>query len=259
MSSEQQQLEAGILALESQRGLLGDAVVDAMQAAARSKLAALAAVPAASSAAAQALKQVSILFLDVVGSTTLSQHLDPEDISAVMDDALQRGHRHRRRRTAARCCSTLATTSSPPSAPTSSREDDAERAVRCGLALARARQGARRRGAGGARPRGLRRSRRHPHRRRAARRRRRCRRHDPRHRREHRRAHGADRPGRAPCASATTPTRRCAACSRSSRRSRSRQGHRRADPELPRAAREAALLSHRRARHRRRCHSHDRP
>ena len=46
MSSEQQQLEAGIQALEAQRALLGDALVDAMQAAARAKLAALAVVPA---------------------------------------------------------------------------------------------------------------------------------------------------------------------------------------------------------------------
>ena len=36
-------------------------------------------------AQAQALKQVSILFLDIVGSTALSQHLDPEDLSAVLD------------------------------------------------------------------------------------------------------------------------------------------------------------------------------
>ena len=40
-SVEQQQLEAGIRALEAQRGLLGDAVVDAMLALARAKLAAL--------------------------------------------------------------------------------------------------------------------------------------------------------------------------------------------------------------------------
>jgi len=32
--------------------------------------------------------QAAILFLDIVGSTTLSQHLDPEEISAVMDGAL---------------------------------------------------------------------------------------------------------------------------------------------------------------------------
>src|ERR1039457_1583865 len=91
MSSEQQQLEAGIQALEAQRALLGAALVDAMQPAARARLAALAVVPAPRPEAAQALRQVSMLFLDIVGSTTLSQRLDPEEISAVMDDALQRG------------------------------------------------------------------------------------------------------------------------------------------------------------------------
>lgn len=34
------------------------------------------------------LKQVAVLFLDVVGSTALSQHLDPEDIHQVMDGLL---------------------------------------------------------------------------------------------------------------------------------------------------------------------------
>jgi class 3 adenylate cyclase len=92
MSAESQQLEAGIAALEAQRGLLGDAVVDASVAGLRARLAALSSAPAAPAPEpAQTLRQVSILFLDVVGSTTLSQRLDPEAISAVMDDALSRG------------------------------------------------------------------------------------------------------------------------------------------------------------------------
>ena len=52
----------------------------------------------------------------------------------MMDGALSRlppSSRH----TAARCCSTPATASWPSSVPTRPREDDAERAVRCGLAL----------------------------------------------------------------------------------------------------------------------------
>jgi class 3 adenylate cyclase len=36
------------------------------------------------------LKQVTVLFLDIAGSTTLAQHLDPEGIHAVMDGALAR-------------------------------------------------------------------------------------------------------------------------------------------------------------------------
>ena len=134
MLSEVQQLEAGIQALEAQRSFLGDAVVDMAIAPIRAKLAALqgAAVPA--SEPAQALRLVSILFLDVVGSTTLSQYLDPEEISTVMDGSLVR-------------CTTIVRSHGgkvlqyagdsllAAFGTDAAREDDAERAVRCGLAL----------------------------------------------------------------------------------------------------------------------------
>ena len=133
MSVEQQQLEAGIRALEAQRALLGDAVVDAMLALAQAKLAALRGI-ASSSEPTQALKQVSILFLDVVGSTTLAQHLDPEAVSAVMDGALARGttivETHRGKVLQYAGDNILAAFGTEASA-----EDDAERAVHCGLAL----------------------------------------------------------------------------------------------------------------------------
>ncbi len=91
MSTEHQQLEAVIVGLETQRALLGDTIVDAALVPLRAKLTALAAAQSgASTTAKQSLKQVTILFLDVVGSTTLAQHLDPEDIHAVMDGALAR-------------------------------------------------------------------------------------------------------------------------------------------------------------------------
>jgi len=134
MSSEQQQLEAGIQAFEAQRSLLGDAVVDMAVAPLKAKLAALIAPPAAPVEPAQALKQVSILFLDVVGSTTLSQRLDPEAISAVMDDALARGtavvQTHRGKVLQYAGDNLLAAFGADEA-----REDDAERAVHCGLAL----------------------------------------------------------------------------------------------------------------------------
>ena len=76
MSPEEQRLEAAIAALEGQREALGDVVVDSLLGPARARLAALTARSSAESD--QTLRQVSILFLDVVGSTTLSQHLDPE-------------------------------------------------------------------------------------------------------------------------------------------------------------------------------------
>src|SRR5207249_9011408 len=89
MSTERQQPEATIVGLEAQRALLGDAVVNAALAPLRAKLASLAPAPTDESPA-QTLKQVTILFADIVGSTMLSQHLDPEATSAVIDGALAR-------------------------------------------------------------------------------------------------------------------------------------------------------------------------
>ena len=132
MPSEQQQLEAGIAALEAQRAILGDAVVESLLAPARAKLAVLQAAAAAEPT--QTLKQVTILFLDVVGSTKLSQRLDPEEISAVMDGALSRGtaivQAHRGRVLQYAGDNILAAFGADQAA-----EDDAERAVLCGMAL----------------------------------------------------------------------------------------------------------------------------
>ena len=98
----------------------------------RAALAALTAAPPPEPE--QQLKQVSILFLDVVGSTTLSQHLDPEGISAVMDDALHRGteivHAHQGKVLQYAGDNILAAFGVD-----GAREDDTERAVRCGLSL----------------------------------------------------------------------------------------------------------------------------
>jgi class 3 adenylate cyclase len=134
MSPEQRQLQAAIAALQAQRVLLGDAVVDTALAAARAQLNALADRAARPAEPAQVLKQVSILFLDVVGSTTLSQHLDPESISVVMDGALARStavvQKHRGKVLQYAGDNILAVFGAD-----GSREDDAERAVHCGLAL----------------------------------------------------------------------------------------------------------------------------
>ncbi|MCU7369637.1 AAA family ATPase [Paucibacter sp. O1-1] len=133
MSPEHEQLRSAIQALEAQRGLLGDAVVDMAVAPLKAQLAArLEPVPPAE--AAQTLRQVSILFLDVVGSTTLSHRLDPEAISAVMDDALARGtvivEAHHGKVLQYAGDSILAAFGAEES-----HEDDTERAVHCGLAL----------------------------------------------------------------------------------------------------------------------------
>ena len=132
MSSEHEQFLAGITALETQRALLGDAVVDASIAALRSKLLGLTTTQAAGPA--PSLRQVSVLFLDVVGSTKLSQHLDPEEIHAVMDGALARCtavvQAHHGKVLQYAGDSLLAAFGA-----IEAKEDDAERAVRCGLAL----------------------------------------------------------------------------------------------------------------------------
>lgn len=118
--------------MEAQRGLLPTAVVDSMIASARARLAAL--NVAVVTEPDQRLTQVTILFLDVVGSTTLSQQLDPEAISGVLDDALERGTAivdgHQGRVLQYARDNLLAAFGVDES-----REDDAERAVRCGLAL----------------------------------------------------------------------------------------------------------------------------
>ena len=87
MNDTHEQIEATIAALEAQRALLGDAVVDSALAPLRRELAAQ---RSREPATQQQLKQVSVLFVDVVGSTAMGQQLQPEDIHAVMDGALER-------------------------------------------------------------------------------------------------------------------------------------------------------------------------
>jgi class 3 adenylate cyclase len=88
-------LEQAIAALEAQRKALGDAVVDAALRPLRNRLAAIQMVAAVdepaegwAEAPSRKLRQVTILFVDLVGSTDLIQHLDPEDVQAVIDGAL---------------------------------------------------------------------------------------------------------------------------------------------------------------------------
>jgi class 3 adenylate cyclase len=134
MSAERQQIEATIAGLEAQRALLGDAIVDAAVGPLRAKLAALAASLVVAAPPAQTLKQATILFLDIVGSTTLGQHLDPEQTSDVMDGALAAftaivgAHGGKVLKYAGD--SVLAVFGADEA-----HEDDPERAVRAGLAL----------------------------------------------------------------------------------------------------------------------------
>jgi class 3 adenylate cyclase len=86
--SLQRQLEASIAALEAQRSILGDETVDAALGPLRARLRDLESM--AAPAGERELKQVTILFLDVVGSTELGQQFDPEDVHVILGEALKR-------------------------------------------------------------------------------------------------------------------------------------------------------------------------
>lgn len=77
--SEREQLEQAIAALEAQRQVLGDAVVDPMIVAAREKLDALNEAESGPPATEQR-KQVTILFADISGFTKMAETMDPEEV-----------------------------------------------------------------------------------------------------------------------------------------------------------------------------------
>lgn len=123
-------LDAAIAALSAQRALLGDAAVDLAVATLRAQIAAL-----RGDADAHALRQVSVLFTDVVGSTALTGRLDPETrrrparrrAGALLELVL--AHDGRVMQYAGD--SLLAVFGAPVA-----RDDDAARAVAAGLAIA---------------------------------------------------------------------------------------------------------------------------
>ncbi|CAN5410103.1 AAA family ATPase [soil metagenome] len=78
------QLKAAIVALEAQRGKLGDAVIDL----ALGPL--IAQRDALETPAELRLRQITVLFADIVGSTAIGERLDPEDVAAVVGLALER-------------------------------------------------------------------------------------------------------------------------------------------------------------------------
>jgi predicted ATPase/class 3 adenylate cyclase len=80
--NEREQLEQAIAALESQRAILGDAVVNAALAPMREKLAVLS---AQQTPVEQQRKQLAVLFADVSGFTAMSETMDPEEVSATMN------------------------------------------------------------------------------------------------------------------------------------------------------------------------------
>ena len=119
--------------LRSRRAVLGDALVDAALSPLIEQLASLGA-PASAAGPVRRLRQVSVLFCDIVGSTPLSERLDPEDVQSVIDGALasfsaivlQHGGEVLRY---------TGDNLKVAFGANGTREDDTERAVNCGLAL----------------------------------------------------------------------------------------------------------------------------
>ena len=135
----QQALQDAITELQSRRALLGDAMVDAALVPLLERLTTLSAPPEwpTQPEPARRLRQVSVLFLDLVGSTQLIQLLDPEDVQAVVDGALSafaaivKEHGGE----VLRYVGDNLKVAFGAHDTAGTREDDAERAVKCGLAL----------------------------------------------------------------------------------------------------------------------------
>jgi class 3 adenylate cyclase len=81
------QIQQTITALEAQRGILPDEVVDASIAALQEKVTLL---KAKAEPPEQQRKLVTLLFMDTVGSTRLFGELDPEETRDIQDAALKR-------------------------------------------------------------------------------------------------------------------------------------------------------------------------
>ena len=88
-------LKQTIAEIEGQRSILGDEAVEASLVPIRQKLTDLEVQFESSREKSPTLptrqrKLVTLLYMDVVGSTAMTQHLDPEDTLEIMDNALPR-------------------------------------------------------------------------------------------------------------------------------------------------------------------------
>jgi len=87
--AERDELVAAVAALEAQRGVLSDAVLDAALGPMRDKLAALDAAEAAPRDDGQR-KTVTVIFADLSGSTALGEVMDPEEIRGLLNSCFDR-------------------------------------------------------------------------------------------------------------------------------------------------------------------------
>jgi class 3 adenylate cyclase len=138
-ATELAQLQAVIAALEAQRAILGDATVDAALAALRQKISALetpapSVAPVVAATPAETRRLISILFMDVVGSTTLAENMDAEEwrqiVSRLMETVGAVVVRHHGRVAQYMGDGMLAFFGADQL-----REDDAENAIRAALAM----------------------------------------------------------------------------------------------------------------------------
>jgi class 3 adenylate cyclase/tetratricopeptide (TPR) repeat protein len=127
--TELQQIEQAITALEAQRGLLGDSVVETALGPLREKLAALQAY-----APAEQRKQITVLFADISGFTSMAETMDAEELRDAINSLWMRLDRviadHGGTIDKHIGDAVMALFGAP-----TAREDDPERAVRAALAM----------------------------------------------------------------------------------------------------------------------------
>ncbi len=129
-NSEAARIERALMWLERQRGDLDDDLLDLALSPLRERLLAL----QAGAPSTQQLRQVTVMFADVVGSTALGHSLDPEDINLVMDGALAR-FTAIIERWQGRVLQYTGDGLLAAFGTTAAHEDDAERAVMAGLGI----------------------------------------------------------------------------------------------------------------------------
>ena len=84
LEAQVEELRLSINGLEAQRGVLGDAIINPALATLRQQLGVLEAQAAAQAVPAEERRMVTILFIDMVGSTAMAEKLDPEEYRQVV-------------------------------------------------------------------------------------------------------------------------------------------------------------------------------